>query len=423
MIRKIGAYAVARIASGFLLYLTLVLLLYTLDKKSYELFSAGYAASQLIGTLAFGWIFAIIPYIISGFPPDEQARRQAELVSAFAWMSLLALAASGAAFATGALDLPWLVMASVAVVTIVGGASDQAMTVLAAKEQPRLYLRVAVTRYGAGLLAAVTAAAFAMGAPGVFLGLGVGALAALLIADRSLHLRAGGFNRIRLRELGRLLATGLPAVIAFGTYPLAIVVNRLTVAENCSLEAGAALGAVNDLVAGPVLLVFQIINLALMPALFAAANRGDSPAFTRTVRQIVSLQAAMIIPGTLFFFFFGGMIGSVLRLSSLPPVAADMLPYIATAVLFSVLINTAAGVALACKKLALATSFSLLIIGSSVLLGLRQNCDVLSFAKTLTALMVLSSFVGVVFIYRLRTLPNRGEQPADADPAAAPPGP
>jgi O-antigen/teichoic acid export membrane protein len=423
VIRKIGAYAVARIASGGLLYITLVALLYLLDKKSYELFSAGYAAAQLIGTLAFGWIFVIIPHMISGFPADQQAQRQADLVSAFVRMSVLALAASGIAFATGALDLPWPVVVSLAATVVVAGASDQAMTVLAAKEQPRRYLHVAIARYGVGLLAAVTAAAFGMGTPGVFFGLAAGALVALVIADRSLQLRAGGFNRLRLGELGRLLATGLPAVIAFGLYPLAIVVNRLTVAQTCSLEAAAALGAVNDLIAGPVLLIFQIINLALTPALFAAANRGDAPAFSRTLRQIVSLQAAMIIPGALFFFFFGGMIGSVLRLSSLPPVAADMLPYVAIAVLFSVPINTAAGVALARKKLTVATGFSLLVITASVLLGMRQNCDVMGIAKTLTALMALSSVVGMVFLYRLRVLPNSSVPPAAADPASTPPGP
>jgi hypothetical protein len=126
----------------------------------------------------------------------------------------------------------------------------------------------------------------------------------------------------------------------------------------------------------------------------------------------------MIAPCALFFIFLSTTFGKVLHLSSLPPVAVEMLPYIGIAVLFSVLINTAAGVALACKKMVAATSYSLLVIGSSVLLGMRQDCDVLGIAQTLTALMALSSVVGLLFIYRLRTLPARGDQPAAASGSA-----
>lgn len=409
MIRRIGGYALARVASGLLLYLTLVSLLYTLDKRSYEQFSAGYAAYQLVSSLVFGWIYAIIPHLISGLRPDEQARTQAELVTAFAWMCLLAVAAFVAASATGATDLPPLVLAAVAATAIAASGSEQAMSVAAARELPRLYLHIAVTRYAAGLLFALAAAAAAMGAAGAFFGLAAGSLIGLIVANRPLQLRAGGLKWVSGRQLGRLLATGLPAIIAFGIYPLAISMNRLAIAETCSLEAAAALGAVSDLVAGPVMLVFQVITLALMPALFGAANRGDAAAFNRTVWQLVGLQAAVIVPGAVFFLTFGRMIGSVLHLSSLPPVAADMLPYIAIAVLGFVLVNTAAAVALACKKMVLATSYGVLVIGISVALGLRENCDVLGIAKTLAVLMVLSSFVGLLFIYRLRNLPGRAQ--------------
>jgi O-antigen/teichoic acid export membrane protein len=248
-----------------------------------------------------------------------------------------------------------------------------------------------------------------MGAAGAFFGLAGGALAALAVADRPLQLRAGGLKPIGLRQLAGLLRTGLPAIVAFAVYPLAITVNRLVVAESCSLEAAAALGAVNDLVAGPVLLVFHVVNLALMPSVYAAANRGDGPVFERTIWQLVGLQAAMIIPGIAFFLLFGGMIGSVLHLTSLPPVAADMLPYIAIAVLSSVIINTAAGVAVARRKIGLATIYSLAVVGTSILLGLREGCDVLGLARTLTVLMAISSFVGLFFIYRLRKLPGGAE--------------
>lgn len=416
MIRRIGGYALARMVSGLLLYLTLISLLYTLDKKSYEQFSAGYAAYQLISALAFGWIIAIIPHLLSGLRPDEQARKQAELVSAFGWMCVLAVAAFFAASATGAINLPPLVIAAVAATVITACASDEAMAIAVARELPRLYLRIVVTRYAAGLLFALAAAAAAMGAAGAFFGLAAGSLMALIVANRSLQLRGAGLKGVGLRQLGRLLATGLPAIIAFGTYPLAISINRLTIAQTCSLEAAAALGAVSDLVAGPVLLVFQVINLALMPTLFGAANRGDAAAFNRTIWQVVGLQAAVIVPGAVFFLLFGRMIGSVLNMSSLPPVAGDMLPYIAIAALCFVLINTAAGVALACKKMVLATSYGALVIGSSVALGLWENCDVLGVAKTLAILMVISSFVGLLFIYRLRNLPGR------AQPQLAPQG-
>lgn len=427
MIRRLGGYALARLTSGLLLYLTLVSLLYTLDKSSYEQFSAGYAAYQLISTLVFGWIFAIIPHLISGLQPDEQARSQAELVSAFAWMCVIALAAFVAASATGAIDLPPLLMAAVAATVVTASGSEEAMAIAAARELPRLYLRIVVTRFTAGFLLALAAAAAAMGAAGAFLGLAAGSLLGLIVANRSLHLGVGGLKWVGLRQLGRLLATGLPASIAFGTYPLAISMNRLTTAETCSLEAAAALGAVSDLVASPVTTVFQVINLALMPTLFAAANRGDSAAFNRTIWQVVGLQLAVIVPGAIFFLLFGRMIGSVLHMSSLPPVAADMLPYIGIAALCFILINTAAGVALACKKMVLATCYGALVIASSVVLGLRENCDVLGIAKTLALLMVVSSFVGLLFIYRLRKLPGRAERPpassGDADPTAAPPAP
>ena len=417
MIRRIGGYALARLVAGLLLYLTLVSLLYTLDKGSYEQFSAGYAAYQLVSSLVFGWIYAIIPVLLPGLPPDEQARTQAELIGAFAWMCVLAVAGFAAALATGATDLPPLVIAAVAATAIIASGSEHAMSVAAARELPRLYLRIAVTRYAAGLLFALAAAAAAMGAAGAFLGLAVGSLIGLIVATRPLQLLAGGLKRVGARQLGRLLATGLPAIIAFGTYPIAISVNRLAIAETCSLEAAAALGAVSDLVAGPVMMIFQVISLALMPPLFAAANRGDAAAFNRTVWQVVGLQAAVIVPGAAFFLLFGRMIGSVLHMSSLPPVAADMLPYIAIAVLAFVLINTAAGVALARKKMVLATSYSALVIGSSVALGLRENCDVLGVAKSLALLMVVSSFVALLFIYRLRKLPGCAQPQAGADGA------
>lgn len=411
MLKTIGAYAVSRIVSGLLLYFTLVALLYTLDKHNYEQFSAGYAAYQLVGTLLFGWIYAIIPHMIAGFEPEEQAQKQAELISAFAWMCVLTLVVFGAASATGALDLPALVLVCVAVASMTGSAGEQAVTIASAKEQPRLYLHITVTRHGAGLVLALAAAASALGASGAFLGLAAASLLALAVADRPIGLRAGGLRWIGPRRFASLLATGLPAIIAFAVYPIAISVNRLVIAESCSLEAAAALGAINDLVAGPALLVFSAINLALMPSLFAAANRGDARTFRWTLWRVVALQASMIIPAALFFFFFGDTVGSILRPASLPPVTADMLPYIAVAVLFSVIINTAAGVALACGRIRLATSYSLLTVGVSVFLILRENCDLLGIAKTLTLLMAISSLVGLISIYRLRNLPNRGVDP------------
>ncbi|HEX8623478.1 MAG TPA: hypothetical protein VF782_00215 [Allosphingosinicella sp.] len=406
MARRIGGYAMARIVAGLLLYLTLVSLVYALDKKDYEQFSTAYAASQVIGTLIFGWIYAIIPQRVAGLGFDDQIRRQTELTGAFAWMCLVAVAALCAAYLFGALDISFALLAAVAAMVIAGSASEQAVTLANAKERPRIYLLASAARSAAGLvLALLLGVALDFGAPGVLLGLAIASLLTVGLASKPLHLAAGGLQPIRLGQLGALLATGIPAIIAFAVYPLAMSINRLVVAQTCSLEAAAALGAVNDMVAGPAMLVFAAINLAIMPAVYGAANRNDHRDFARRVMGAIGLQIALIVAGAIFFLLFGGLIGGVLRASSLSPLAADMVPYVGMAVLFFVLINTAAGIALARRRIGIAALFGFLVVAGSVALVLGEDCDLIGISKAFAMLMAGAAIVSLLFVVGLTRLP------------------
>lgn len=422
--RRIGGYALARIVAGLLLYLTLVSLLYALDKKSYEQFSTAYAAYQLIGTLLFGWIYAIIPQRVAGLGFEDQIRRQTELTGAFAWMCLVAVAALCAAYFFGALDSSFALLAAVAATVIAGSASEQAVTLANAKERPRVYLVASAVRSGAGLvLALLLGVALDLGAPGVLLGLALASLLTVGLASRPLHLAAGGLQPIPLGQLGALLATGIPAIVAFAVYPLAMAINRLVVAETCSLEAAAALGAVNDLVAGPAMLVFAAVNLAIMPAVYGAANRNDHRDFARRVVAAMGLQIALIVAGGIFFLLLGGSIGGVLRGSSLSPEAADMLPYVGMAVLFFALINTAAGIALARRRIAIAALFGFLVVAVSIVLVLREECDLIGISQAFTILMGVAAIVSLLFVLGLTRLPPGGDDtsaPEAGLPLAAP---
>lgn len=404
IINNIAFYGMARLASGLLLYITFVAALYGLDKQQYQYFSVSYPLYQILTVTCFGWIAAIIPLLFAGADAEAQQRAEITLRHAFIWMCVVAAIAILLFRTVGGIDIPWPVLIALAAMATAGGACDSMLALANARGQYRTYLWMSVTRYGTAFILMLILVTFFANAAGALAAIGVGAAVSVGIWWRPGKMQLASAAPA-WHELLLLLKLGLPAMIAFAIYQISMSMSRLIVAQVCSLSAATTLGGVNDFLSGPITLVFQVINLALNPWLYSAANRGDQQALRKAAITIIGIQLIIIIPAAILLFIAGQPIGDALLASKLGTSASVILPHIGLAILFSLVFNTAIGVALARKKATIMIVCGLCVLLASAGLAGSQKCDIAGFAQGFSAIMALSGLCGLALIYRL-TKPN-----------------
>ncbi|MES2288364.1 MAG: hypothetical protein V4530_01395 [Pseudomonadota bacterium] len=401
IINNIAFYGAARLASGLLLYLTFVAALYGLDKQQYQYFSVSYPLYQILTVTCFGWIAAIIPSLVAGAQDEAQRRAESTLRSSYLSMCAVALIVLLVMYITGGIDVPWLTLIALAAMTTASGASDSILALANAHGQHRHYLSISLARYGTTFVLVIILVLFRANAGGILAAIGAGAALSVGVWWKTRNRLAERTQLATISEVVSLLRIGLPAMLAFAIYQLSMSISRLIIAQGCSPSAATALGGVNDFLSGPILLVFQVINLALNPRLYGAANRGDQPALRRAAIMIIVIQLAIIAPSTILLFTVGRLIGDALLANKLGASASQILPYVGLATLFSLVFNTSIGVALARKKATIMAVFGICIVGATAALAVNRKCDILGFAQGFSALMAISGLCGLALIYLL----------------------
>ncbi len=409
MLNYVAFYGLARILSGLLLYLSFVAALYGLDKQQYQYFSVSYPMYQIIAMICFGWITGIMPSLFAGVTPEIQHRAEQQVLRAYGWMVLTAVTILSIVYATGGIDIPLSLVIMLTGLIIIASGGDGVLVLVNAQERHRTYLFLSLVRYGVALILMLAVYLMpSLGAAGALGALALGAALSIAMWWRQRERHVGRIHRVQWREIGSLIAIGLPAMVAFSVYQLSMSASRLIIAQGCSLATAATLGGVNDLLTGPLLMIFQVINMAFNPKLYAAANQGNLSALRKVAFTVIGVQLAVIVPTSLFLLVAGQRLGALLLSDRLGPLASSILPYVGLATLLSVSLNTSIGVALARKKAGMMAFFSLAVIAAALALAFFRGCDLVEFTQGFTLLMALSGCTGLALIYGLtRPLPAK----------------
>lgn len=396
-------------ASGLLLYVCFLIAIYGLDTQQYQYFSVAYPIYQIISLICFGWIAIIIPLLFSGVEDSKQRIAFKQIVISYALMLVCMAAGLVTILFFAEIPIPPAIYVALVVLIAFSAISDGVLVLVNTQEKHQKYLFLALIRYGSALaLMSLVFIIPSLGANGALSALGLGAALSILIWWHRHDRYDWKVERIRTKDIFALVAIGIPAMVAFSVYQLSMSGSRLIIAQVCSLEAAAAIGGINDLVTGPLLLIFQVINMAFNPKLYSASNRGDLLALRKVAITVILVQLALVVPLSLLLYAVGSSIGGMMLSDRLGPLAANILPYIGISALLSVSLNTSIGVALARKRAGLMALFGLAIVAAALVLALERGCDTVGFAKGFTVLMALSGVVGLSLLFAL-TRPPRFE--------------
>jgi O-antigen/teichoic acid export membrane protein len=370
LLGRIAKYGAFRIFGGLMAYAVAILLIRILPFDEYGRYSVSIASTQVLSILTYGWIFASIPRQVAGADGPDFESALGAVVLAFGLSSAVLVPLYAGAFVAGFLSGSMALVVAALALIVGNGTSESALAVANARGNTSLFWSLSLARYGLMLALVITLGFISEpSAVAVIWFLAIAGFSWTLFLPRHWRVLMSAVQRADLSASFRLFLVGLPSVIAFGLYPLMIGIDRVVIAHEATPGAAGILGGVSDVVAGPLLLVFQIVNLAMAPSLFAAANRGDMAQARIIGGEMLGTHFSIIAPAVVTFLWLGSALSQAVLGDSLRPEAHQIFPFIAATVVCVVLFNTAAGILIAGRHQSSVAILSIIALAASALVA------------------------------------------------------
>lgn len=338
MLGSIFVYAFARISAGVFFLGSAFVYVHTLGAGDYGVFAVAIAAAQVAALLSFGWLWYSSTRFLSGVDEATADQRLTVLISTLGVCALAAVALMAGCVLLGAIDARWSILAPAILFAVGVGLNEFLLGLFNARCDLRSYVVVSMTRYMLSFcIGVLLVPVLHQGESGALWAMAIGVWGSLLL-PRSVAVW-GRAMRHPTPQISRQFATyfysGWSSALIFGMFSLTVVTNRFILDALGGREQVGLLSGVTDLVNGPTVILFQIINLVFSPQVYAAANLGDDERLRATSREFLSLQLVLGISLVVALLLLGPELCDLLVGTALGP---DSRQIFGPAGLFSVLI-------------------------------------------------------------------------------------
>lgn len=400
MLGSIFVYAFARVSAGLFFLGSAYIYVHTLGAGNYGVFAVAIAAAQVAALLSFGWLWYSSTRFMSGVDDETACSRLKVLTSTLGACTLATTALMAACVLVGAIDARWTILLPAIFFALGLGLNEFLLGLFNARRDLKGYAIVSMTRYTLSFcLGVLLVPVLRQGESGALWAMAIGVWGSLLL-PRSVVVWAGGLRNLVphvSREFWTYFYSGWSSALIFGMFSLTVLTNRFILDALRGSEQVGLLSGVTDLVNGPAVILFQVINLVFSPLVYAAANLGDRDRLQKTVSEFLSLQLVVGLSLAVAFLLLGPELADLLIGTALGP---DSRQIFGLAGIFSVLVGIFSMgalllIATSRVKTALAVSLCTVLANALAVLSARGDVQATVVASSIVLFVGCSVLIGV----------------------------
>lgn len=303
MLNNLLSYGTARVLAGAGMFAAIILLVRVLEGEAYGIYGQAMVLAQVCAYLGAGWVQLGMVRIVPGKKIKARDALLANVrIVLFAALVVSALVAAGMLLPDRSREQTWTAVV-VGGMTVAFGLSEYAMAHANVTGAVRHFVWINAVRY-LSPLPVLLALAFAgrlspVSAILVFatcaLISGIGVLAWRSSCDGPKKAPGGTFYATF--AVARQLAwLGLPALLIYSVWPVTSLINRSFIAHLGTLSDLGHFSAVSDLLNGPTVLLFQVLNWTWVANMTAAVNSGDLATARNQASEFLGVVLLLALP-------------------------------------------------------------------------------------------------------------------------------
>jgi O-antigen/teichoic acid export membrane protein len=411
MLRGLLSYGAARVLAGASMFAAIILLIRNLDGEAYGVYAQSMVLAQVCGYLGAGWVNLGMVRIVPG--KDGEAR-DALLASVrivlVAAIAVSALVAAAMMLTHPVRDRGWAA-AVVGGMSMAFGLSEYAMAQANVTGGVRQFVWINAVRYLSPLpllLALVFVHRLSPVSAVIVFAICAFASGISVFARRSSHkgpLKVPGGTVAIARQLAWL---GMPALLIYSLWPLTSLINRSFIAYFGTLADLGRFAGVSDMINGPTVLLFQVLNWTWIANITAAVNSGNLAMARAQTSEFLGAVLLLAFPAGVALWFAAPTI--VALLTGEPPIGLEVptIRYVALGSIGSCMCLAGLASLVAHQRLKIAAIFSSGAVLFSVLGAWIAHGALADTAKNFAIAMGIAG-VGSIIIgtWSCRVLPNR----------------
>jgi O-antigen/teichoic acid export membrane protein len=403
--KKISAYGASKIIMGVENYIFILFCIYKMNSYEYSIFSNAFAISNIINLLFFGFIFASIPIIMA---KNKENIIIENIKKIYFNISFIILSISIILSLFFEYNELFSLITIISMAGIFSSLSDSILAIMNARHFLLNYFLIAITRYTIIIiLFAIVGELYAYTAVSAILAIIIGSSTALFFPAVRETLKGKIFALAEWKDLWGLMQLGFPALLAFASYQISMALSRAIVSDGSGLVDAAKIGAVNDVIVGPVSIFFAILTLAMGPELLQAGNDENREDFILRAKHYLGLQFVFSMLSIAVFANAGPQMANFILGVQLGSEVQEIFIHIGISVFCGYLINGIATVAIADNKLKYISIFSFITIGCIIAAAIFTRHDIHVFSRTFMTVWAIAVLCWYLLLLRFSnvTLP------------------
>lgn len=408
MLGSIFIYSFARISAGVFFLGSVYIYVHTLGAGDYGVFAVAIAAAQVAALLSFGWLWYSSTRFMSGVNADTADDRLKVLTSTLGACALATTAFMGVCVLVGAIDGRWTILLPATLYALGLGLNEFLLGLFNARRDLKSYVVVSMTRYALSFcLGVLLVPVLRHGESGALWAMAIGVWGSLLL-PRSVIVWAPSMRNFVphvSREFWIYFYSGWSSALIFGMFSLTVLTNRFILNALRGSEEVGLLSGVTDLVNGPAVILFQVINLVFSPQVYGAANVGDQDRLRSTASEFLSLQLVLGLSLAVALLLLGPELSDLLIGASLGQDSQDIFGVAGVFSVLVVIFSMGALLLIATNRVKIALGVSLCTIAVNAVAVLFARGDVL--ATVVASSMVLFVGCSILIGISIRTIGYR----------------